>query len=50
MPKQFALWTEALAPPIVVNTLEWAEDAVMADYQKLHNVLNRIFGKTIVVA
>jgi hypothetical protein len=48
--KQFAMWTEVLAPPIVVNTLEGAEEAVMADYKKLHNALNQVVGKTIVVA
>lgn len=48
--KKYAIWGDALVPPIIEHTLEEEASAIAVNYGKLHATLNKIYGKTIVVA
>ncbi|MBV8316451.1 MAG: TIR domain-containing protein [Planctomycetaceae bacterium] len=48
--KKYAIWGEPLVPPIIEHILEEEANAIAVNYDKLHATLNKIYGKTIVVA
>jgi hypothetical protein len=45
--EQFAKWGSALAPPIVLNNLREAEDAVENTIEDLESVLTNLYGKEV---
>ena len=47
--EQYAKWGSALVPPIIVNNLEEAENAIADTMSKLQATLNAVYGKTIII-
>jgi hypothetical protein len=47
--KQSALWGPGLTPPIVVHSLEDAEQTVSQSHHRLHAALSAVFGKSIIM-
>ncbi len=47
--EQYAKWGSALVPPIIVNNLQEAENAVADTMRKLQEAMNKVFGKTIII-
>ena len=45
--EQYARWGSALAPPIVVNNLEEAEESVLRISMNLQKILSEVYGKEI---
>lgn len=45
--EQYAKWGSAMVPPIIVNNLEEAEDAVAETMKELKDVLSRVYGQEI---
>ncbi|NJC98873.1 MAG: hypothetical protein C3F07_16895 [Anaerolineales bacterium] len=45
--EQYAKWGSALVPPIVVNNMVEAENAVIETTQKLQNLLSKIYNKDL---
>lgn len=47
--EQYAKWGSALVPPIIVNNLAEAEDAVTGTTLQLQDVLSKVYGKQVAV-
>lgn len=47
--EQYAKWGSSLVPPIIVNNLEEAENAIADTMSKLQATLNAVYGKTIII-
>ena len=46
---QYAKWTSALVPPIIVHNLTEAEDEIARTTKKLQDVLSKAYGKKVVI-
>jgi hypothetical protein len=47
--EQYGKWGSALVPPIIVNNLSEAENAVATTIKELEDEMSKIYGKKIVV-
>ncbi len=48
--EQYAKWGSALVPPIIVNNLNEAENALLETIQQLETVLSKVYKKEILPA